>query len=330
MNYFTQTDDFFKGIVSGVGEWIKDIIQSPKALITIVKQLISGELSVNKLIKAGLEGMVEDVVYIAKHKSVFNPFKKVSNSEVKEIGKHTGKLIADVASAIIAGKLVSSFSKTKIGKKIISKSKKIKNSNKNTKSTPKTTKTKKPSENSGPGCFVAGTQIITMYGSKNIEDIQIGDYVLAENPETGEIDYKEVVRTFVRYKDTTIHVIANGTEIETTSEHPFWVEGKGFIKAGYLQKGDILHLSSGTEATVEYIWIEVHEEDVVVYNFEVADFHTYFVSELGVLVHNSCGAWNGKVTAGKKFKDHFIRHKGLLQELTGKKYPKFNLTEMNF
>ena len=24
------------------------------------------------------------------------------------------------------------------------------------------------------------------------------------------------------------------------------------------------------------------------YNFEVADFHTYFVSELGVLVHNTC------------------------------------------
>ena len=121
MNYFTQTDDFLKGIVSGVGAWIKDIIQSPKALITIVKQLISGELSVNKLIKAGLEGMVEDVVYIAKHKSVFNPFKKVSNSEVKEIGKHTGKLIADVASAVIAGKLVSSFSKSKVGQKIIKK-----------------------------------------------------------------------------------------------------------------------------------------------------------------------------------------------------------------
>ena len=133
-----------------------------------------------------------------------------------------------------------------------------------------------------------------MYGSKNIEDIQIGDYVLAENPETGEIDYKEVVRTFVRYKDTTIHVIANGTEIETTSEHPFWVEGKGFIKAGYLQKGDILRLSSNTGATVENIWIEAHEEEVVVYNFEVADFHTYFVSELGVLVHNNCGAGNSE------------------------------------
>lgn len=91
--------------------------------------------------------------------------------------------------------------------------------NKKAKSTPKTTKAEKPSKVSTGACFVAGTQIITMNGSKNTEDIQIGDYVLAENPETGEIDYKEVVRTFVRYKETTIHVIVNGTEIETTSEH---------------------------------------------------------------------------------------------------------------
>ena len=131
-----------------------------------------------------------------------------------------------------------------------------------------------------------------MNGSKNIEDIQIGDYVLAENPETGEIDYKEVVQTFVRYKDTIIHVIVNGTEIETTSEHPFWVEEKGFVEAGSLQQGDILRLSSGAEARVEALWEEAYEDEVVVYNFEVVDFHTYFVSELGVLVHNTCSAGN--------------------------------------
>ena len=128
---------------------------------------------------------------------------------------------------------------------IIGKSKKIGNGNKKAKSIPKTTKAKEPSKVSEPACFVAGTQIITIDGRINIEDIQTGDYVLAENPETGETDYKEVVRTFVRYKDATIHVIVNGTEIETTREHPFWVEGKGFVKAGYLLRGDILRLSSG-------------------------------------------------------------------------------------
>ena len=38
-------------------------------------------------------------------------------------------------------------------------------------------------------------------------------------------------------------------------------------------------------------------------------------------------AWNGKtspnLSAGKNFKDHYIRHKGLLEKLMGKKYPKY-------
>ncbi|MEC5033237.1 MAG: hypothetical protein SAL07_25365, partial [Oscillatoria sp. PMC 1051.18] len=34
--------------------------------------------------------------------------------------------------------------------------------------------------------------------------------------------------------------------------------------------------------------IEVREGEFEVYNFEVEEFHTYFVSDLGLLVHNSC------------------------------------------
>lgn len=295
MNYFTQTDDLLKGVRHGVASWIWDIIRAPLIFIKIIKELVCGELTIGEVIRQGFEYFVNDIKYVTKHLSVFKPTKKTSNKDVYNMGYHAGRVIAMVVTAISKGiGIANKFKNSKIGQKIISKSKKIGNSNKKAKSTSKTTKAKEPSKDSGPKCFVAGTQIITRYGSKNIEDIQIGDYVLAENPETGEIDYKEVVRTFVRYIDTTIHVIANGTEIETTSEHPFWVEGKGFIKAGYLQKGDILRLSSNTGATVENIWIEAHEEEVVVYNFEVADFHTYFVSELGVLVHNNCGAGNSE------------------------------------
>ena len=35
---------------------------------------------------------------------------------------------------------------------------------------------------------------------------------------------------------------------------------------------------------------EILESPVKVYNFEVEDFHTYYVSESAVLVHNACGS----------------------------------------
>ncbi len=43
-----------------------------------------------------------------------------------------------------------------------------------------------------------------------------------------------------------------------------------------------------------------------------------YVSADEVLVHNQC-----KVTGGKNLKEHYVKHKNLLTEVTGKKYPKY-------
>ena len=121
---------------------------------------------------------------------------------------------------------------------------------------------------------------------------------MAQKPETGETSYQEVVKTFVREVDQVVYVVGEGTEIQTTKEHPFYVEGEGFVRAGSLRSGDVLRLADGENATVWKVWSEALDEKVRVYNFEVADCHTYYVSELGVLVHNVCavngnGIWNG-------------------------------------
>lgn len=50
----------------------------------------------------------------------------------------------------------------------------------------------------------------------------------------------------------------------------------------------MLVLSNGEYVIIEKIEHELLESPVLVYNFEVEDFHTYYVSELGVLVHNMC------------------------------------------
>ena len=50
----------------------------------------------------------------------------------------------------------------------------------------------------------------------------------------------------------------------------------------------MLVLSNGELVTVEFVQHEILESPIKVYNFEVEDFHTYFVGECGVLVHNDC------------------------------------------
>ena len=135
-------------------------------------------------------------------------------------------------------------------------------------------------------CFVAGTLVLTVDGNKPIEEIQAGDLVYSTNPETGESEYKEVLRTFRKEADVIIHIFVNGEEIETTPTHPFWVEDK-WVSAKDLRAGDILTLADGSNTTITKVYGEKLDEAVIVYNFEVEDFHTYFITSSEILVHNA-------------------------------------------
>lgn len=135
-------------------------------------------------------------------------------------------------------------------------------------------------------CFTAGTKVQTDEGEKNIEDIEVGDKVLSKNEETGEQAYKEVTHLYRNDKEIIYELTIGDQVIETTDNHPFWVEGKGWVLAVDLQVGDKLQQSNGNTLTIDTIKIVKHDEKVRVYNFTVADFHTYFVSDLGIWVHN--------------------------------------------
>lgn len=53
---------------------------------------------------------------------------------------------------------------------------------------------------------------------------------------------------------------------------------------------------SGEYVVVEKVQHELLERPVKVYNFQVEDYHTYYVAS-GVLVHNKCVAREGKLRA---------------------------------
>nr|WP_316720014.1 polymorphic toxin-type HINT domain-containing protein [Terrisporobacter petrolearius] len=77
-----------------------------------------------------------------------------------------------------------------------------------------------------------------------------------------------------------------GEVIEATEQHVFYIDNVGWIPASMIEEGDVVVLQSGDKSTVEKIDKVVHNELITVYNFEVEDFHTYFVSDASVLVHN--------------------------------------------
>ncbi len=138
-------------------------------------------------------------------------------------------------------------------------------------------------------CFVAGTMILMADGSKKpIEEIQPGDLVMSRDEATGKTEAKEVVRVFERGSNALVVIsLANGEEIKTTPEHPFWVEGKGWTIAGDLKTVDRLTTTSSTSSIASIQWKRTPTK---VYNFEVKDYHTFFVSANGtdVWVHNQC------------------------------------------
>ena len=152
-------------------------------------------------------------------------------------------------------------------------------------------------------CFVAGTLVTTEDGQEPIEEIEVGDKVLSENELTGEVAVKTVTETYVNETDELIHIGVNGETISATPTHPFYVDKLGWTLARSLRAGDVLVLSNGELVTVEWVQHEILESPIKVYNFEVQDFHTYFVGECGVLVHNECKTdWGAAHT--KKNENH--------------------------
>ena len=137
-------------------------------------------------------------------------------------------------------------------------------------------------------CFVAGTLVTTEDGQEPIEEIEVGDKVLSEDETTGEVAVKTVTETYINETDELIHICVNGETISATPTHPFYVDKLGWTLARSLRAGDVLVLSNGELVTVEWVQHEIFESPIKVYNFEVQDFHTYFVGESGVLVHNMC------------------------------------------
>jgi len=133
-------------------------------------------------------------------------------------------------------------------------------------------------------CFPAGTVVRTKCGQRPIEEIKVGDLVLSQHPDTGELTYKPVVGTTIRPAGKLLEIDIGDETLQTTKGHPMWVGGKGWRIAKFLERGDRLHRYFGS---LEVEAVREVPAEVGVYNLVVDDFHTYFVGQNSVLVHDN-------------------------------------------
>ncbi|MEU8852691.1 polymorphic toxin-type HINT domain-containing protein [Streptomyces sp. NPDC048564] len=143
-------------------------------------------------------------------------------------------------------------------------------------------------------CFLAGTGVLMADGStKNIEDIELGDKVVATDPESGETSEREVTATIVtdddkHFTELTIATEDGAEHLTATYEHPFWsVSEHAWTEAGNLKPGMTLRTDDGR--TVKITATRQYTDHVRTYNLTVEGIHTYYVlaGATPVLVHNS-------------------------------------------
>jgi hypothetical protein len=132
-------------------------------------------------------------------------------------------------------------------------------------------------------CFVAGTPVMTKTGPQPIDAIRIGDMVLAQNVETGELAFKAVAHRTVRPAAPILAIGLGSETIRLTRGHPLWVAGENWQMAKFLRPGDRLHSIAGPAPITS---IEDAPAEAT-YNLVVADWHNYFVGDRRVLVHDN-------------------------------------------
>jgi hypothetical protein len=131
-------------------------------------------------------------------------------------------------------------------------------------------------------CFAAGTPVLTETGLRPIDSIRIGERVLSQDIDTGELRFRVVQKTTIRPPRKTHLINFNSDSIRCTGGHNFWKAGAGWVKARDLKVGDRIRTPTATEAVTAVSDAEAAKT----YNLVVEGFHTYFVGESKLLVQD--------------------------------------------
>jgi hypothetical protein len=143
--------------------------------------------------------------------------------------------------------------------------------------------------------FAPGTPVRMADGrTEPIEDVKVGDLVLATDTRKGITEPRAVTQTITGRGDKQLVDLTVGAgQVTATANHPFWVpELRQWVDAGHLKSGQWLQTSAGTWAQIGKV--AQRSGPATVHNLTVAGDHTFYVAagKNDLLVHNSsCLNW---------------------------------------
>ena len=138
----------------------------------------------------------------------------------------------------------------------------------------------------GGGCFIGDTPVLMADGlTKRIDAVAIGDRIMARDEKTGLVAVGAIDRVFRHHvAETLLLKTDEGEVVETTAEHRFASEKRGFVSARQLRPGD--RLLTHNEKGVAVVSTRARSAEATVYNLSVDRLHTYFIGRAGLWVHN--------------------------------------------
>ncbi len=128
-----------------------------------------------------------------------------------------------------------------------------------------------------------GTWVWTRRGKLPIESVKLGDYVLAQNPRSGELAYRVVLAVAEPQEISVSKVDFDTAELFCAPAHVVWSTGRGWQRVSKLSAEMSLH-GAITEVRIAQVDKAFKIES---YDLIVDGFHTFFVGEQGLLVHDA-------------------------------------------
>jgi hypothetical protein len=118
--------------------------------------------------------------------------------------------------------------------------------------------------------------------------LKVGDLIYAYHEALGITAIYTVTQVWVHVDPVIVLLTIEGEVIEATPEHPFFVEGYGWVAAGNLWTAARIRKLNGNYGLVQSV--EIVQREQAMYNLSVAEAHTFFVGGGEWLVHNDgCG-----------------------------------------